>query len=257
MEIQHGLWIATGLAACVSACAAPDRQRPVRRIAFGSCVMQEREQPFWEGVLATEPDLFLFLGDNVYADTEDMAVMRAEYAKLLATPGYQKLRATCPVLATWDDHDYGGNDAGAEYPSKVESQRVFLETFEEPPDSVRWRRPGVYDAHVFGPPGKRVQVILLDTRYFRGPLERSKSSVPALGRYVPNRDTSVTLLGAKQWEWIERQLRIEAEVRIIASSIQVVSENHGYEKWMNLPHERARPKWFDSQKLDLMQVPQQ
>ena len=88
---------------------------PVSRIAFGSCARQDKEQPIWDAVVETKPEHFVFLGDNVYADTEDMDVMRAKYALLGKQPGYQKLKATCPVHATWDDHDYGANDAGAEY----------------------------------------------------------------------------------------------------------------------------------------------
>src|SRR3954470_23310662 len=109
-----------------SAPLAAAEQPPIARIAFGSCGHKEKPQPIWAAVVKTKPQLFLFLGDNIYADTEDMAVMRAKYAKLGKQPGYRKLLATCPVLATWDDHDYGANDAGAEYPKKREAQQVFL-----------------------------------------------------------------------------------------------------------------------------------
>ena len=95
---------------------------PVTRIALGSCADQDKPQPIWEAIVAQQPQLFLFLGDNVYADTEDMAVMRATYAKLAAIPGYQKLKATCPVLAIWDDHDYGVNDGGAEFAKRAEAK---------------------------------------------------------------------------------------------------------------------------------------
>ena len=78
---------------------------------------------------ATQPELFLFLGDNIYADTENMDVMRAKYAKLAAMPGFKALRERCPILATWDDHDLGVNDGGSEYPRKEESQQVFLDFF--------------------------------------------------------------------------------------------------------------------------------
>jgi alkaline phosphatase D len=176
---------------------------PMRRIAFGSCASQERPQPIWEAVVAGRPDLFLFLGDNIYADTQDMDVMRAKYAKLAAMPGYQKLRATCPVLATWDDHDYGANDAGAEYPRKAESQRLFLDFFGEPAGSPRRQRPGVYDARVFGPEGRRVQVILLDTRSFRSPLKRRPGAARGEGRYAPDSEPSATILGEDQWAWLQ------------------------------------------------------
>src|SRR5262249_8359183 len=160
--------------------------------------------------------------------------------QLAAVPGWQKLKQTCPVYATWDDHDYGENDAGAEYPRKVESQKLFLDFFGEPADSPRRKREGVYDARVFGPADQRVQVILLDTRYFRGPLKKKAKSAPSEGPYVPNTDKTSTMLGEAQWKWLEEQLRVPARVRLLVSSIQVVAEDHGHEKWANLPHERER-----------------
>ncbi len=214
---------------------------PLSRISFGSCGNQERPQPIWKAVLASRPQLFLFLGDNIYADTQDMAVMRAKYAKLAALPGFQTLRKTCPILATWDDHDLGANDAGSDYPKKDESQRMFLDFFGDPDDSPRRHRKGVYDAHVFGPVGKRVQVIMLDTRYFRtSPLKRKHGRSVNQGPYEGNPDPQSTILGEEQWRWLDTQLRVPAEIRIVASSIQVVAEDHGWEKWMNFPHERER-----------------
>src|SRR5258707_14083938 len=105
------------LAACLAAPAAgraADDKKPLSRIAFGSCAHQDRDQPIWGPIVKEKPELFLFIGDAIYADTEDMEVMRKKYKALAAKPGYQKLLETCPVLATWDDHDYGGEDVGAE-----------------------------------------------------------------------------------------------------------------------------------------------
>ena len=215
---------------------------PLRTIIFGSCASQDRPQPFWDAMIAQNPQLFLFIGDNIYADTEDMTAMRAKYAQLEAQPGYQQLRAHTPVLATWDDHDYGVNDGGGEYPMRAESQRAFMDFYDVPGSSPMRSRPGVYAAYVFGPKGQRVQVILLDTRYFRGPLARrpegARYNFP--GHYVPSTDTNSSMLGAAQWTWLETQLRQPAEVRLLVSSIQVIAEDHGWEKWANLPHERTR-----------------
>lgn len=220
-------------------CAVANEDQTIRRIAFGSCARQDEPQPIWDHVVAAKPDVFLLIGDNIYADTEDMSVMRHKYAQLAAQPGYQKLLRTCPVLAVWDDHDYGVNDGGADYPQRVESEKIFLDFFNVPADSPRRQRPGVYDAFVYGPPDKRVQIILLDTRYFRSPLI---SQLPGSGRspYQPNDDPQATMLGPDQWKWLEEQLRVPARVRIIASSIQVVSEDHDWEKWSNFPLERRK-----------------
>jgi alkaline phosphatase D len=218
-----------------SAADFPDSPKLLTRIAFGSCASQERPQPIWDAVVAAKPDLFVFLGDNIYGDTDNVEVLKAKYAQLAAVPGYQTLLKTCPLIATWDDHDYGLNDAGADFPGKVASQKAFLEFFKDPPDSPRRKRAGVYGAWVFGPEGKRVQIILLDTRYFRSPLKK-------VGRnaYGPNTDPAATILGDEQWKWLDEQLKTPADLRLIGSSIQVIAEDHAFEKWMNFPKERDR-----------------
>jgi alkaline phosphatase D len=214
---------------------------PIRDIAFGSCI-KNLEHPMLDRALTLPMELFLFLGDNIYADTEDMAVMRAKYDALKASRFFRELRRRVPILATWDDHDMGANDAGAEYPKRREAQEEFLRWLDEPADSPRRHREGVYDARVFGPPGRRLQVILLDTRYFRGPLKRVPREEQKLvgGPYVPNPDTSSTMLGEAQWRWLREQLSGPAELRLIVSSIQFVSEFSGAEAWANLPHEKQR-----------------
>jgi len=222
--------------------ALPPLPAEVERIAFGSCARQDLDQPVWDAVIESDPDVLVMLGDNIYADTEDMAVLRRKYARFAAVPGFAEVRRTIPMLATWDDHDYGANDAGAEYPMKQASQQIMLDFFGEPNDSTRRRTPGVYDAVVVGSPGRRVQFVLLDTRYFRSPLvplsdaERRRSG----GRYRPTDDPNATLLGEAQWRWLRDQLRKPAELRIIASSIQFVAKEHNWESWSRFGHERQR-----------------
>lgn len=217
---------------------------PLSRIAFGSCAKQDKPQPIWEAVLETKPQIFLFLGDNIYGDSEDMSVLRAKYELLGNQPGYQKLKQTCPVLATWDDHDYGANDAGAEYPQKRESQQLFLDFFDIAKDDPRRTQEGVYSAHVFGPVGRRVQIILLDVRYFRSRLKTGfQPGEPGdgfRGKYVPNNDADATVLGAAQWSWLEQQLKVPAELRVIGSGLQVLADEHGSEMWGNFPADRLR-----------------
>lgn len=161
----------------ISACTNPLPYLHSRQnfdvIAFGSCAFQEADQPIWNAVLASHPDLFVFLGDNIYGDTQDMEVLRTKYGQLGSQPGYRRLQALTPVVATWDDHDYGVDDAGADYPMKRQSKQVFLDFFGEPSHSMRRLRDGgVYDAYLHGPDDRRVQVILLDTRWDRSPLQR-------------------------------------------------------------------------------------
>jgi alkaline phosphatase D len=219
-----------------------DPVRPIARIAAGSCARQDKPQPLWHAVAAFRPDVLLMLGDNVYGDTEDMELLREKYAKLAAQPGFAALRRTVPIVAVWDDHDYGANDAGREYPRKRESQQVFLDFFGIAADAPLRTQAGIYRAVTVGPPGRRVQFICLDTRYHRSPLDviPRGERVKGRGPYRPQVDADATVLGADQWAWLERVLREPAEVRIVLSSIQVVAEEHQWERWGNFPAERAR-----------------
>ncbi len=245
------LLAATTLSLAASSLTSVAEEAPsakvLQKITFGSCASQNKPQPIWDTIVAEKPDLFLFIGDNIYGDTKDMAVMRKKYQTLGAKPGYQRLLKTCPVLSTWDDHDYGQNDGGSDYPMRDQSTKEFLNFFNVPKDSPRRSRDGIYGAKIFGKKGQQVQVILLDTRYFRSsPMVKNtspakeKNAKNLVGWYLPHTDTNTTLLGAAQWKWLEKQLQQPADVRIIASSIQVVSHEKGMECWGNFPHERKR-----------------
>lgn len=218
----------------------------LERITFGSCDSQDKPQPIWAEILKVNPQLFLALGDNIYGDTVDMEVMKAKYAKLGAVSGYQQLLKTCPVLATWDDHDYGVNDGGAGYSRKAESQQVMLDFYKVPADSPRRKRQGVYESWRFGPDGKRVQIILLDQRYFRSrPIKdtrtpEEKQKLNLVGWYVPNTDPKGTILGDEQWAWLEEQLKLPADLRLIGASYQVIASEKGMESWGYFPLERQR-----------------
>ena len=226
---------------CALLCLAADDPAAVRsRIVFGSCVHQDKPQPFWDAVVGMKPDLFIFAGDNIYGDTVDMDVLRAKYKKLGDEPGYQKLLKICPVIATWDDHDYGANDAGAEYPKRDESQQVFLDFFGFAKDSALRTQKGVYQSYTYGPPEKSVQVILLDTRYHRSPLRKKPKIIPNEGPFEATFDKTTTILGEEQWKWLGEELKKPAKLRLIVSSIQVLSQEHNWEKWANFPHERER-----------------
>lgn len=210
------------------------------RIAFGSCADQNKPQPILRMILERDPDLFIYLGDNIYGDTEDMEVLRSKYALLGAKEEFQELRARVPVLAIWDDHDYGANDAGKEYPFKEASKQIFLDFWGEPEDSERRKHPGIYHSHLFTDGKRALQVILLDTRSFRDPLASNRGIPSWKNDYHPDPNPSKTLLGEAQWRWLEAELRKPADLRIVASSIQFGHEYNGWESWTNLPGELMR-----------------
>jgi alkaline phosphatase D len=259
-----GLAAGVALAAAVPdrsvAAAAPDAPHPalgnvLTRIAFGSCADQSKDQPIWDAVLSTRPDLFVFLGDNIYADTRDMAVVRQKYAMLASKPGFQRLRATTPVVAIWDDHDFGEDDAGSDYPMKAETRAIFCDFWGEAAQSVRRTRDGIYASYIFGPAGRRVQILMPDLRWNRTRIERldlagtdyktwamakADANLPVPGPYARNPDLQATMLGETQWSWLEAQLRQPAELRILASSLQVLADFVGWEGWINFAHDHQR-----------------
>ncbi|MEM6321676.1 MAG: alkaline phosphatase D family protein [Bacteroidota bacterium] len=202
-------------------------------IAFGSCSNQNKEQKLWDDILAEQPDIFIWLGDNIYGDSEDMQVLKKKYDKQKAHSLYQKLRESTQILGTWDDHDYGANDAGKEYPMKAESQQLLLDFLEVPEADARRQRPGVYSSQIVEKSGVTIKIILLDTRYFRDNLvKKGKANIA---------NWEGEILGTAQWQWLETELQnSEADVHIIGSSIQVLAEEHRFEKWANFPLERQK-----------------
>lgn len=211
-------------------------------IAFGSSAHQDKAQPLLEVAADLAPDAFIFLGGNIYGDTRDMDTLRAKYDQLAGKPEFQGLREVTDVYAIWDDHDYGENDAGRHYPRKVESEQLFLDFWAEPEDSDRREHAGTYGVKYLQKGDLTVQLLLLDTRYFRDDLLRrtEEASAPYKNDYIPNSDPDSTFLGEAQWRWLEERFRVPADVRIIASSNQFGHAYNGWESWTNVPHERQR-----------------
>ena len=215
------------------------------RIAFGSCNHQSAPQHMWAQIASANPQLFLMIGDNVYGDNAwdadaGLESLRSAYALQASHSEFSGFRAKYPMMATWDDHDFGLNDAGASFPMRRWGEELF-ETFWGSSDTVR-SRPGVYDSSITGPEGQRVQVILLDTRFFRSDLKRMAWSKdrPPLGVYLPDDSAAKTVLGAEQWAWLKAELAKPADVRIVVSSTQVITQAHQYEGWTNFPAERVK-----------------
>ncbi|TYJ49010.1 hypothetical protein E1A91_A01G105300v1 [Gossypium mustelinum] len=208
--------------------ATADDHYLLSRIAFGPCANQNAPQPIWDAINKFDPQVFIWLGDNIYGDIRrpfnflvkertigpwknaprfipsSSSEMLSRYNSAKNVPGYLRLRAKAKVVGTWDDHDYGLNDAGKELSAKTTNQRLLLDFLDEPQDSPRRKQDGVYTSYTFGPPGKQVKIVLLDTRYHRDPLSSDGS-----------------VLGDSQWSWLGKELRgPPSAITIIGSSIQ-------------------------------------
>ncbi|MFN8287727.1 MAG: alkaline phosphatase D family protein [Chitinophagales bacterium] len=204
------------------------------RIAFGSCADQTLDQSILYKVVEKQPQLFIYLGDNIYGDTYNMHELQSEYGQLSCKPEFEKLVSSCRVVATWDDHDFGHNDVGVEYPYKEESKNIFLNFWGEGNNAERHSHSGIYTSYYFGDSAHLVQVLLLDLRTFRTPLKENKYG------YYPNTDSAATFLGGQQWQWLQNELSKPAKLRIIGSSSRFDTEADGGECWENFPVEIQR-----------------
>ncbi len=209
-------------------------------IAFGSCNKQNSENVLWDAVLLNKPEVWIWGGDIIYADTRDMNKLKSEYDKQLNNSGYKKLTRSTKVMGTWDDHDYGLNDGGLEFDKKQESQQLFLDFMGVSKTDERRQREGVYHSESIVNEKGSIKIIVLDTRYFRSALVKDTKSKK---RYQPNADKDATVLGDAQWQWLTKELNAsKADFNIIVSSIQFLSHEHGFETWGNFPFEVEKLK---------------
>lgn len=220
-----------------------DFSKPPEVVAFGSCADQNSPQPIWKSIGENSPDLFLFMGDNIYASGPGQKSMSEQYWKLSRITDFRSFREKVPFMVTWDDGDYGQRDGGADFNEKEASKKEFLRFWPYVKDSLAFNQGGIYHAKIIGGAKKKqpsLQVIMLDTRYFRSPLKANPDTSDRLKKYVPNDDPQATILGQEQWQWLEEQLHRPADVRLIVSSIQLIPEGHGFEKWSNFPKEKEK-----------------
>lgn len=220
-----------------------DYSATITKVGFGSCANQEAPQPIWNTIEKTGLDIFVFLGDTVYSSKPEQKPLIDQYKKLDRIPEYRSIREKVPFLAIWDDHDYGENDGGASNANKDQYKKEFLSYWKYLKESLPLNQNGLYHSKTIGPKNKVVQIIVLDLRYNRSPLKKEENPLDPLKKYAPTEDKSTTILGATQWDWFENELKKKADVKIVISSLQLIADDHGFEKWGNFPHERQR--FFD------------
>ena len=202
------------------------------KFGLGSCLDQNYPQPIWTSIEKEKFDFFVFLGDNVYGDLPSGSLIKMKYA-------YKKQRSILPefldqmeVYSIWDDHDFGINDGGGDYKLKKNSKKMFLDFWEIPKNDIRYKREGIYfsDEKIFF--DKKFKLIFLDTRYFRSKLIKENDT------YIKNEDG--TILGKEQWNWFSEELKDDFDFLIVFSSIQILAEDHRFEKWSNFPSEKNK-----------------
>ena len=238
---------ALGVLVALHDAARADGRPPLTRIAFGSCADEEKPQPIWKAILAYQPELFLFTGDNVYGDVRDGKRVpeadRSRGLRLRPRPSQDlaTLRATVPTSRPGTTTTTARTTPAWIFAGKAQAKSCSSSSGTSPPGDPGPAARASTTPRPSGPRASGVQVILLDTRYFRSPLSPTdQRGAPGKERYLPDDDPGKTMLGDAQWAWLAERLREPADLRMIVSSIQVLADGHGWERWGNLPRERAR-----------------
>ncbi|XP_062511523.1 uncharacterized protein LOC134187422 [Corticium candelabrum] len=205
----------------------------VTKLAFGSCNRHDLPQPLWDSIGKQEPDLFLWLGDAVYADTRifpfvwrssSLSVVRDKFQQQKNNPNYKKfVDSGVPIFGVWDDHDYNLNDGGYENVGRTQVQQIFLDFLDEDADSWRRSRDGLYVSYLFGKNDEKVKLVLLDVRSH---FDRATGDV----------------LGHDQWSWLEREIISDdgAALVLVASGVQVLTEMTIIDKFGSTPYSKQR-----------------
>ena len=207
-----------------------------KSFAFGSCLHQKKSQEILNSIYKKKPDKIIFLGDNVYGDTND-GVQNLKEAYGILRENLNDFK-NHQFLSIWDDHDYGLNDGGDSFVYKKESKELFLKFWNIPSTDPRWIRDGIYFDYEEVIKGNKVHFIFLDTRYNRSKLK--KDYINPKKKYISDFDESKTFLGDSQWLWLEKAIKKKVDLRFIVSSIQIIPEDHGFEKWSNFPNEKNK-----------------
>jgi alkaline phosphatase D len=206
---------------------APDQPTHLRiALASGASVPSDRSQWVWQSIADTHPDVMLFLGDNNHLmpgtpnDWEDPGRMAFRHAELRGLASLQLLLRSSACYAIWDDHDYGPAGADKTFALKGDALRLFKAFWANP--SYGAKGEGIYSTFRFG----RVQLFLLDDRYWRDPDEAPAGS-------------GKTMLGAAQKAWLKRELKAStARIKLIANGGQMLGSYTAFESFDKYPQER-------------------
>jgi alkaline phosphatase D len=226
--------IATPAGATVRGAVGRFRTPPAsgREFRFGwSGDMEAGHQPYalLDRVAAQDPDLFLFVGDTIYADTpRDQAVTtlsgyRDKHRENRDDGYLQRLLARTAVAAIWDDHEVANDFDGSHF-ALAEGRAAFRDYWP-----ARTVDPTALHRRLSW--GPAADILILDTRQYRSP-----NSMPDGPRK--------TMLGRRQKEWLKGELRASrAPFKFVVSSVPFLGP-FGADKWSGFATERDELKRF-------------
>ena len=198
-------------------------------LGFGSCarIQDDPHQPIWRAVDQWSPDLFFWLGDNIYGDSLNPEIIASEYRRQRFVPSFQPVGRNIPQLAVWDDHDYGLDNFDHTNPIKADTLALFKNYWANPAYGIAGT-DGVFFSYTYG----GVDFFALDGRYYRH--ANSDPDTP-----------QKTLLGTRQTEWLMDALsssRAPFKILICGSGWSRL-KGPGGDSWAAFQH--ARRDLFD------------
>ena len=198
-------------------------------IIFGSCSNQEKNMDHWKEVISYKPNYIFLLGDNVYGDfnNKNAVQLKSAYNKLDLNKDFQFIKKNIPIIPIWDDHDYGKNDGGKDWIYKKQAKDLFLNFFKVSNFDSRRKREGIYKSSKLFINNKTIKVISLDVRYFKDNFKKNYNN-KINKKYLEDNDLTKTILGQKQWVWLEEQINDDYDFLVLLSSFQVLSKAHGW-----------------------------
>jgi alkaline phosphatase D len=172
-----------------------------------------------------QPDLTLWLGDNIYlreVDWNRPDAMAERWAYERRQAPLQRLLRTGSHAATWDDHDYGPNDANRSYALKDAALALQQRYWANPSYGLQ-ETPGAFTQFTMND----ADIFLLDNRFYRDD--------PRL----PNQaGAERQMFGPEQMRWLKNALLSStARFKIIAGGSQMLNKGRG-DSWADYPSER-------------------
>ncbi len=167
-------------------------------------------------------------GEVILSDKTVLQAFRNKYGRVF-DENYQKMASRFPIMATWDDHDFGKDNSDGGYPYKAEAKRVFKENYPAYP--YEDEEGGIYYKFSISD----VDVFVLDARWYRVPMQDAEGE-------------EKTMLGDEQLSWLLNGLKeSEAAVKIVFSSVSLndyggdtSSGRGGFDSWMGYKYERTK-----------------
>ncbi len=177
------------------------------KMALASCMddrFSEVQKSIWPQFNTKKADLHIFLGDNVYGDKSVLQKGLAKPSELwrryVETRNLLQIYHSphlTPTLATWDDHDYGNNGGGENYPFKKESSEIFHSFFAQDPIVSKYYVKGPGISFLFKYAGQNFY--FFDNRTFR----TNKKTKPDSHWGLPQENWFFSLLEKnKSFSWL-------------------------------------------------------